>query len=572
MSISKSVEELISICEQRKLINSEASLELMNKTIQSKNELFAELKNQYRVDDVSISIVSATHANVPFLKLSNFTPSEELRSLISSQVLSSQQMFPIAMTEKSLTLAMVDPGNVGAQQQAASITGKNVNVVVATFSDISALLGGIKEESTSNINAIMEESFEGIVDLSVNTDEDIDIAGLLADSDSVPVVRIVNSILVEAQRNGVSDIHIEPFEEVIRLRYRRDGTLYEGPRPPKALQNAISSRLKVMAGLDISERRIPQDGKFRCKIDNNTIDLRVSMLPTVYGEKIVLRILDKGNLKAGLDDLGLDPDSLQKLKLAVANPHGLVLVTGPTGSGKTTTLYSCLQELNKVDTNIITVENPVEYDCFGLNQVEINEKTGLTFAAALRSILRQDPDVVLVGETRDAETAEISVKAAMTGHLVFTTLHTNSAPGAVTRLGDMGIEPFLLSSSVILSQAQRLVKTICKNCKEPVELDEKLLEVHNIPKEMFEGQTIYHGAGCKECGQTGYKGRASIMEILLMTTKIKELILAGASSDEIGEAAIEDQDFKDLRFAGLRRVLEGITTIEEVIRVTSGGH
>ena len=565
------VDELIKACEQRELITVEASAQLQDKDIQSKNQLLTELKGRLRVNGDVLSQVVADQAGVPFLRLANFKPSEELTNLIPSQVLRTNQVYPISITEKTLTLAVVNPGDVSAQQRVKDLTDRTVIIVVTPIGDISDLLSGT-DQSGNAMGSIIEDSYDSMVDLSQDTDQDIDIGTVLADSDSVPVVRIVNSILVEAQRKGVSDIHIEPFEEVLRLRYRCDGSLYEGPRPPKALQYAITSRLKVMANLDISERRIPQDGKFRCIIDGTNIDLRVSMLPTVYGEKIVLRILDKGNLKAGLDDLGLDPDSLQKLKLAVANPHGLVLVTGPTGSGKTTTLYSCLQELNTIDTNIITVENPVEYDCFGLNQVEINEKTGLTFAASLRSILRQDPDVVLVGETRDAETAAISVKAAMTGHLVFTTLHTNSAPGAITRLGDMGVEPFLLSSSVILSQAQRLVKTICKNCKEVIEVDKKLLEMHGIPVDAFDGKEIYHGAGCKECGGSGYRGRASIMEILLMTPKIRDMVLAGASSDELCAAAIVDQDFKDLRFAGLRRVVEGITTVEEVIRVTSGEH
>jgi type IV pilus assembly protein PilB len=286
-----------------------------------------------------------------------------------------------------------------------------------------------------------------------------------------------------------------------------------------------------------------------------------------------MRILDKGNLRAGLDDLGLHPEDLQKLKLAVANPHGLILVTGPTGSGKTTTLYSCLQELNKVENNIITVENPVEYQCYGINQIEINDKVGMTFAAALRSILRLDPDIVLVGETRDAETAEIAVKAAMTGHLVMTTLHTNSAPGAISRLGQMGIEPFLLASSVVLAQAQRLVRTICPNCKEecdaPTDEDYKL---NNIPKEMFEGVTFYKGRGCPACAGSGYKGRASIMEILMITPKIREMILDEADTDQIAAFAVEEQDFKDLRMAGLRRVVEGITTIEEVLRVSAADH
>jgi type IV pilus assembly protein PilB len=348
-----------------------------------------------------------------------------------------------------------------------------------------------------------------------------------------------------------------------------DGSLQESPSPPKALQSAIISRIKVMSDLDIAERRIPQDGRFRIKAQGREIDLRVSILPTVHGEKIVMRLLDKMNLAKDLGSIGLDEDSLQKLRFAINQPHGLILVTGPTGSGKTTTLYSALQELNTPDVNIVTVENPVEYQVVGLNQVEIREDVGLSFSAALRSILRQDPDIVLVGETRDSETADIAVKAALTGHLVLTTLHTNDAPGAVARLVDMGVESFLLASSLLLSQAQRLVRKICLNCKEPLVLDPAYLRANHIPEATFEGAELFKGRGCAKCNYTGYKGRCAIMEILPVTEAIRDALLKSANADAIRRVALSE-GFRDLRTHGFYRVREGVTTIEEVLGATSG--
>ena len=388
-------------------------------------------------------------------------------------------------------------------------------------------------------------------------------------ADDAPVIRIVNSILVEALNKRVSDIHIEPMEKSIRLRYRIDGVLYESPCPPKQLQNAITSRLKIMSNLDIAERRVPQDGRFKIRALGKECDIRVSMLPTVHGEKIVMRILDKTNLAPDVGALGLDEKAYNDFMFALGQAHGMILVTGPTGSGKTTTLYSGLQELNQPGTNIITTEDPVEYQLKGINQVQTHADVGLTFAAALRSILRQDPDIVMVGEIRDGETASIAVQAALTGHLVLSTLHTNDAAGAIARLAYMGIEPFLLASSLIMTQAQRLYRKLCPACKRPREIPANILRSNYIDPEPLSDIKFFEPIGCPKCADTGYRGRGALMEILLLDEEIKRIILENGDAGAIKEVA-QRQGMKSLRDVGLLRVRDGVTTVEEVIRVTTG--
>ena len=569
---SRVLEELLVGLIDRKILTELQVVELDGSGLSNQEEIEDELCKNYGVTPGDILLSLADYTKVPIIRLDQFTIDPACSEIIPNHFISGNFVLPIAQTTGTLTVAIADPLNIVLIQKIHDMTKLQVIPVAALKSDLEKI---IMKENSSHRKTLDDIIGDSDADENIEFfDKGIDdIATEGNDTTSVPVIRVVNMILMEALRTGASDIHIEPYDKFVRLRYRVDGALHESTNPPKSMQNAIASRVKVMSKLDIAERRIPQDGKFRIKASGVEIDFRVSTLPTVHGEKIVMRILDKGNLKAGLDDLGLDSDSLIKLKMAVANPHGLILVTGPTGSGKTTTLYSCLQELNTVDVNIVTVENPVEYQLDGINQVEINEKAGMTFSAALRSILRQDPDICLVGETRDEETANIAVKAALTGHLVLTTLHTNSAPGAITRLGDMGIPPFLLSSAIILAQAQRLVKTICPNCKEPIdELDLEFCKLNHIPIDMFEGKTLYEGKGCSACGGSGYKGRASIMEIIVMTSKLRDLVLHGANGDEIGIAAVDDQDFKDLKIAGYQRVIEGTTTLKEVMRVAAGEH
>jgi type IV pilus assembly protein PilB len=406
------------------------------------------------------------------------------------------------------------------------------------------------------------------VELAKESLEEVNLDQLAASTEEAPVIKLANLILVQAIKDRASDIHLEPFEKSMRLRYRLDGVLVDATPPPKSMQLALASRLKIMSSLDIAERRLPQDGRMRVKVGGKDYDIRVSVLPTVHGEKIVMRVLDKGNLSASLDKLGLDPDTFQQVKAAVDAPHGLILVTGPTGSGKTTTLYSALNELNNPIYNIVTVEDPVEFQIPGINQVPTKKDIGLTFANALRSILRQDPDIVMIGEIRDTETAEIAVEAALTGHQVLSTMHCNDAPGAITRLDDMGIAPFLISSSVILACAQRLMRRICSHCKEPVTYPAKMYQDLNIDPSMFDGVTLYRGRGCDRCKNSGYSGRLAIIEAMTVSDEIRKLIISRSSARDMGKVAL-GQGMRTLRMVALDRVREGLSTLEQVLVLTS---
>jgi type IV pilus assembly protein PilB len=396
----------------------------------------------------------------------------------------------------------------------------------------------------------------------------VDLDRLSASAEEGPVIKLANLILVQAIKDRASDIHVEPFEKVVRLRYRIDGVLIDKTPPPKALQVPLISRLKIMSALDIAERRLPQDGRIRVKVAGRDFDLRVSFLPTVHGEKCVLRILDKANLSASMDKLGLDEDTYRRFRSAVDAPHGLILVTGPTGSGKTTTLYSALKELNNPEYNIVTVEDPIEIQVPGINQVAARKDIGLSFANALRSILRQDPDIIMIGEIRDTETAEIAVESALTGHQVLSTMHCNDAAGAIARLDDMGIAPFLISSSVIISCAQRLIRKICPACKDPMNYPPAIFRDLNIPPNYFDGITLYRGRGCDRCNNTGYAGRTAILEAMTVTDEIRKLIIARGSAMEISKVAIS-QGMRTLRIVALDKVREGVTTLEQTLIVTS---
>ncbi|MFW5893569.1 MAG: GspE/PulE family protein [Verrucomicrobiota bacterium] len=560
---------LLDLLRKRNVLSDQDLEGIQNEALTTEAELEKHLVEKRLATEEDILLALAEHARIPVISLANYAVREELIDELPRDMLVRNRMLPVARTETTLTLAVADPLNLMAVEEVGIFTQMQVIPVAVRESDLTDSLQQSDRTSEDELDDILRRANDSAgVELTGDQEEDMDIDQMLESAEDMPVVRIVNMILVESMHRRASDIHIEPFEREVRLRYRVDGVLQEGPAPPKSLQSAIISRLKVMASLDIAERRIPQDGRFRIKAQGKEIDLRVSMLPTVHGEKVVLRLLDKSNLSSDLDSLGLDAVSLKQLRDAITAPHGLILVTGPTGSGKTTTLYSALQELNNPDVNIITVENPVEYQLKGINQVEINPATGLTFAAALRSILRQDPDIVLVGETRDSETANIAVQAALTGHLVMTTLHTNDAPGAIARLAYMGVEPFMISSSVRLSQAQRLVRRICNNCKETFEMSPEYIDANHLPHDIFDQGEVFHGRGCSRCNNTGYKGRASIMEVLPITPGLRDVILRTTNADDIRRTAL-DEGFRDLRSSGWQRVLEGITTIEEVLRVTS---
>lgn len=564
--------DIISVLRKRGSLSVKQSESLEAESGNSLAELEKKLNANYAVSREEFCLALAEQTQTSVLRLSSFNPDDNMLQQFPPEMLVRHHAVPVGRAGNTLTLALADPFDVYAVERFADYSGLVIFPVLALQNEIDDLVSSLGEDAEDGLDAVFQEAGDSNIEVASGEsgdDADTDIGKMLQKAEDAPVIRIVNLMLLEALKKHASDIHIETFEKQLRLRYRIDGVLIEGPAPPKHLQSAIISRVKVMSDLDIAERRVPQDGRFKIQAQGHEIDLRVSILPTVHGEKICLRLLDKSNLASSLSQLGLDPDSLEKLRYAINQPHGLILVTGPTGSGKTTTLYSALQEINTPDVNITTVENPVEYQLMGINQVEIKESTGMTFARALRSILRQDPDIVLVGETRDGETADIAVKAALTGHLVLTTLHTNDAPSAVPRLMYMGIEPFLLASSLILSQAQRLVRRICPNCKEVEELSPEYARKNHIPEEVLSSGQVYKGRGCSRCGNSGYKGRASIMEILLINKRLRELILQSANSGELKQAALED-GFSDLRENGFARVKEGVTTIEEVLRVTAG--
>jgi type IV pilus assembly protein PilB len=464
---------------------------------------------------------------------------------------------------------MVDPSNIFAIDDIKFLTGYRIEALVAPESSMKQALD-LHYGTTRGLDTLLEGmETEGVE--YVGEEETVNISNLKEASEDAPVIRLVNAILTDAIKKRASDIHVEPYEKSFRIRFRMDGTLYEMMKPPLKMKNAMISRLKIMARLDIAERRLPQDGRIKLKMGKDTeMDFRVSVLPTLFGEKVVLRLLDKSNLQLDMTKLGFMDEQLGHFREAIYRPFGIVLVTGPTGSGKTTTLYSALSELNKTTENISTAEDPVEFNLGGINQVQIHEEIGLTFANALRSFLRQDPDIILVGEIRDFETAEIAIKAALTGHLVLSTLHTNDAPSTVNRLLNMGIEPFLVSSATNLILAQRLVRKICQECKEPVTISPESFVKLGVQKEEYEQYkdiTFYKGKGCDICNNTGYKGRLALYEVMPISEPIKELILQGASAIDIKREAIH-QGLQTLRRSGISKLLGGVTSLEEVLKTT----
>ncbi len=554
------------------------------------------------VSDDMITAVLSRQYGIPSVNLDLFNIDPGVLRLIPQEVAQKHSVLPLSRVGATLTLAMVDPTNVFAMDDVKFMTGLNVEPVVVAEGSIqlaiakyygssreielaSSLVEDVTVESRNGSNGNGAITHDDLISLDsidfetgeaegvevVEDNEEIDLSTLSRMSEDAPVVRLVNVLLVDALRRGASDIHVEPYEKELRIRFRIDGVLYDVMHPPLKMRDALISRVKIMSKLDISEKRLPQDGriKIKVKVDSRSreLDFRVSTLPTLFGEKVVLRLLDKQNLMLDMTKLGFEPESLTKFKRNISKPYGMVLVTGPTGSGKTNTLYSALQSLNTVDTNIMTAEDPVEFNLPGINQVQMKEQIGLNFAAALRAFLRQDPNIVLVGEIRDFETAEIAIKAALTGHLVLSTLHTNDAPSTISRLMNMGIEPFLVATSVNLIQAQRLIRRICKDCKQEHQTPgEALMEVGFSADEAKSLKT-YKGKGCTTCNNTGYKGRIGLYEVLEITDEIRELILIGASALELRKKAVDD-GMITLRESGLHKIRSGVTTIEEVVRET----
>lgn len=491
---------------------------------------------------------------------------ESVFTLVPPQLTQKHQLVPTKLTGSILTVAMADPTDLIAINEIKFITGYGVRVVLASPSAIKKTLdhrfGGVSYDD------VLKKFGDSDMELILEQD-DVNLQELQQATMEAPVVTLVNAILADAAKRRASDIHIEPYEKLFRVRFRIDGVLQEIMSPPLRLKNPLVSRLKVMAGLDIAERRLTQDGRIKLKMGiGGELDIRVSILPTLFGEKVVMRLLDKSNLQLDMAKLGFDPQTLQDFQEAIHKPFGMILITGPTGSGKSTTLYSALSELNKADVNISTAEDPVEYNLVGINQVQVREQIGLNFASCLRSFLRQDPDIIMVGEIRDLETAQIAVKAALTGHLVLSTLHTNDAPSTIDRLINMGVEPFLLTSSINLIAAQRLVRRICDKCKEPIEVTpEALINLGVDASEAAGGFSTFRGRGCNSCNDTGYRGRLAIYEILVMHEGLKELILKSASAADLKREAVK-LGMSTLRMSALQKVRDGFTTIEETIRVT----
>jgi type IV pilus assembly protein PilB len=528
-------------------------------------------------DDLTLAI--AEFVGLPPIKLTHFAHDAALLDLQPKEQWERTRTFPLAKSGRVLTVALADPFDVHVVENLGVATGLQVVAFVAPEKEIAEMLGrattGAAMAAAGSGDLDLEDVMRaGDGDIQVDHDsekrkDEESLEKTLETAEGAPVIRMVNMILIEAMRTKASDIHIEALEKSTRLRYRLDGVLVERPSPPRAFHNAIVSRIKIMSDLDIAERRQPQDGRFKVKAFNREVDVRVSILPTVFGEKVVMRTLDKSNLAPGLSHLGLDEFAYKAMRYAIDQPHGILLVTGPTGSGKTTTLYSCLQDLNTVDVNIVTAEDPVEYQIAGINQVHVNTQVGLSFASVLRSVLRQDPDIILVGEIRDGETADIAVKAALTGHLVLSTLHTNDAAGVIARLVDMGVPPFLIASSLILAQAQRLYRRLCTACRRAAPLSDEVLAANHIDPAFFVGAQTYVAAGCPRCNGTGYKGRAALMEVLPVDDAIREAIVRGRTTPEIRALAVKS-GMLSLKEVGLAKVRDGITSLAAALEVTGG--
>jgi type IV pilus assembly protein PilB len=576
---------------KEKRITPEQLQEALNYQRQNGGKLgFNLIKLGYVKDDEITALLSKQYG-VPSIALGQFDVDANVVKLVPAETAQKYQIIPLSRSGATLTIAMTDPTNVFAMDDIKFMTGYNVEPVVASETAVIDAITKYYGKSGGNGNgngnsapsgpSALEVASRALDDMPVLADagdvevleefEEISAEALAKQGEEAPVIKLVNVILMSAIQKGASDIHIEPYEKELRVRYRVDGILYNIMQPPMKFRDAITSRIKIMSKLDIAEKRLPQDGRIKIRFQDGgemrDIDFRVSCLPTLFGEKIVMRLLDKTKLMLDMTKLGFESESLQKFEHAISKPWGMVLVTGPTGSGKTNTLYSSIARINTVETNIMTAEDPVEFNLMGVNQVQVRENIGLNFAAALRSFLRQDPNIILVGEIRDFETAEIAVKAALTGHLVLSTLHTNDAPSTINRLMNMGIEPFLVASSLNLVCAQRLVRRICKNCTEPDPMPPPALMQAGFSAEDAKKVVPNRGKGCEKCNNTGYKGRVGLYEVMEITEEIRELVLVGASALELRRKAVEE-GMLTLRASGLRKVKDGVTTIEEIVRET----
>ncbi|HEV8316023.1 MAG TPA: type IV-A pilus assembly ATPase PilB [Vicinamibacterales bacterium] len=570
---------------KEKRITAEQLQEALNYQRQHGGKLGYNLIKLGLIKDEEITALLSKQYGVPSIALGQFEIDPGVVKLVPAETAQKYQIVPLSRSGATLTIAMTDPTNVFAMDDIKFMTGYNVEPVVASETAVIEAIQkyyGVKPGGGAATASALEVASKAIEEMPMLATEggdvevleefeEISVEALAKQGEEAPVIKLVNVILMSAIQKGASDIHIEPYEKELRVRYRIDGILYNIMQPPMKFRDAITSRIKIMSKLDIAEKRLPQDGRIKIRFQDNgqnkDIDFRVSCLPTLFGEKIVMRLLDKEKLMLDMTKLGFEPESLAKFEVAIQKPWGMVLVTGPTGSGKTNTLYSSIARINTPETNIMTAEDPVEFNLVGINQVQVRESIGLNFAAALRSFLRQDPNIILVGEIRDFETAEISVKAALTGHLVLSTLHTNDAPSTVNRLMNMGIEPFLVASSLNLVCAQRLVRRLCANCKEPHPTPAPALVQAGFSPEDAKNVVPNRGRGCEKCNNTGYKGRVGLYEVMEVTEELRELILVGASGLELRRKAVEE-GMLTLRTSGLRKVKEGVTSIDEVVRET----
>ena len=556
---------------EQELITSEQLRECVAVQRQAGGNLATILVDKGYLDEEDLVITLSEQLSIPHIRVAHYNIPKEVLDEVPETLARQYQMLPVSITGDVLTLAMSDPLNIMALDDLRMLTSYDIEPVVAVQSELRDTIEkhyGVGKQSAELYEELVGEGAEGVETVK-EVDEMSDLAQLKADAEDAPVIRLVNLLLVNALEQGASDIHIEPFEKSLRVRYRIDGKLEETKSPPRNIFAALVSRIKIMAMLDIAEHRLPQDGRFRIRYKGREIDFRTAVLPCYYGEKIVMRVLDKGNLTLDIEKLGFEEQPMDAFRDAIARPYGMILITGPTGSGKTTTLYSALHKLNQISENIVTVEDPVEYELFGINQVQTKTEIGFTFASALRQILRQDPDIVMVGEIRDEETADVAVKAALTGHLVLSTLHTNDAASVITRLTDMGLEPFLVQSSVVLAAAQRLMRRVCPDCKEQISVPREVLDRVQFRPTTFSGAPVWvRGRGCNKCKGLGYKGRAAVIEAMPNYPALEPLILGRAASTQIKDVAIKN-GMRSLRQNALSKAAASQTTIEEVLRITA---
>lgn len=572
MATRTSKRRLGDVLLEQQLITDEQLKECVQEQRQENTNLAAILLEKGYLNEEDLVVTLSEQLGIPHIRVAHYNIPQDVLDQVPESLARQYLMLPVSVTGDVLTLAMSDPLNIMALDDLRMLTSYDIEPVVAVQSELLATIEkhyGSGKKNADLYDSLIQDKQADDVETVEESDEMADLASIKAGAEDAPIIRLANLILVNGLEAGASDIHIEPFEKVLRVRYRIDGKLEEAKSPPRNLMPALLSRIKIMANLDIAEHRLPQDGRFRIKYHGREIDFRTAVLPCYHGEKIVMRVLDKGNLTLDLDTLGFEKQPMDAFSSALKMPYGMMLVTGPTGSGKTTTLYSALHKLNEISENVVTVEDPVEYELFGVNQVQTHSEIGFTFASALRQILRQDPDIVMVGEIRDEETADVAVKAALTGHLVLSTLHTNDASSVFTRLTDMNLEPFLIQSSVVLAAAQRLMRRICADCAEPVQIPEEALKQVQFRPDTFAGTPQFvRGSGCARCKDLGYKGRVAVIEAMNNYPELEDLILSKASSTQIKHKAIEC-GMRTLRQNALAKAASGVTTLEEVLRITA---